>query len=61
MLVSKTLGDEMKKVLDDPIKMVNFIKQRQIDSRMFKKIVWKLEQTAHLHIAEEGVGMAQSV
>jgi hypothetical protein len=28
VLVSKTLGDEMKNVLDDATKMVNFIKQR---------------------------------
>jgi hypothetical protein len=26
VLVSKTLGDEIKKVLDDSTKMVNFIK-----------------------------------
>jgi hypothetical protein len=38
-LVSKTLGDEMKKVLYDATKMVNFIKQRTVHSRMFKKTV----------------------
>jgi hypothetical protein len=37
LLVSKTLGDEIKKVLDDTTKMVNFIKQRPVHSRMFKK------------------------
>jgi hypothetical protein len=36
VLVSKTLGDEMKKFLDDATKMVNFIKQRPVHSRMFK-------------------------
>jgi hypothetical protein len=38
-VVSKTLGDDMKKVLDDATKMVNFIKQRPDHSKMFKKTV----------------------
>jgi hypothetical protein len=38
VLVSKTLRDEMKKVLNDATKMVNFIKQRPVHSRMFKKL-----------------------
>jgi hypothetical protein len=38
VLVSKILGDETKNVLDDAIKMVNFIKQRPVHSRMFKKL-----------------------
>jgi hypothetical protein len=38
MLVSKTLGEEMKKVLDDATKMVNFIKQKSVNSRMLKKL-----------------------
>ncbi|XP_068115889.1 zinc finger BED domain-containing protein 5-like [Hyperolius riggenbachi] len=38
VLVSKSLGEEMKKVLDDVTKMVNFIKQRPLHSRMFKKL-----------------------
>jgi hypothetical protein len=29
----------MRKVLDDAIKMVNFIKQRLIDSKLFKKYI----------------------
>jgi hypothetical protein len=37
VLGSKTLGDEMKKVLDNAIKMINFIKQRPVQCRMFKK------------------------
>jgi uncharacterized protein YlaI len=36
VLVSKTLGDEMKKILDDATKNVKFIKQRPVHSRMFK-------------------------
>jgi hypothetical protein len=38
VLVSKTLGDEMKKVLDDATKIVNFFKQRPVHSGMFKKL-----------------------
>jgi hypothetical protein len=38
VLVSKTLEDEMKKVLDDAMKMVNFIKQSPVHSIMFKKL-----------------------
>jgi hypothetical protein len=30
VLVSKTLGDDINKVLDDATKMVNFIKQRPV-------------------------------
>jgi hypothetical protein len=45
MLVSKTLGDETKKVLDDAINMVNFIKQRPVHSRMFKNL-----NKQHIHL-----------
>jgi hypothetical protein len=38
VLVSKGLGDGMNKVLDDATKMVNFIKQTPVRSRMFKKL-----------------------
>jgi hypothetical protein len=38
LLVSKPLGDGMKKVLDDATKMVNFVKQKQVHWRMFKKL-----------------------
>jgi hypothetical protein len=44
VLLSKTLGDEMKKVLDDATKMVNFIKQRTVPSRMFKKLCENLDK-----------------
>jgi hypothetical protein len=44
MLMSKTLGDEVKKVLDDATKMVNFIKQRPVHSRMFKKLCENLDK-----------------
>lgn len=38
VLMSKTLGAELKSVLDDVTKMVNFIKQRPVHSRMFQKL-----------------------
>jgi hypothetical protein len=34
VLVSKTLGDEMKKVLDDATKMVNFITDQFTPERL---------------------------
>jgi hypothetical protein len=40
MLVSKTLGDEM----DNATKMVNFIKQRTVHSRIFKKLCENLDK-----------------
>jgi hypothetical protein len=47
VLVSKALGEEMKKVVHDAIKMVNFIKERPFHSRLFNKIVCKPGQRAH--------------
>jgi hypothetical protein len=44
VLVSKTLGDKMKKVLDVATKMINVIKQIPIHSRMFKKLCENLEK-----------------
>jgi hypothetical protein len=44
VLVSKILGDEMKEVLVDAIKMVNFIKHRPLHSRMFKKLCENLDK-----------------
>uniref|UniRef100_A0A0L8IF98 Uncharacterized protein n=1 Tax=Octopus bimaculoides TaxID=37653 RepID=A0A0L8IF98_OCTBM len=43
-LVSKSLGDELKKVFDNATKMVNFIKQRPVNSRMFKRLCESLEK-----------------
>jgi len=37
-LVSKTIGDELKAVLDDVVKMVNYIKSRPVKSRLFTKL-----------------------
>jgi hypothetical protein len=34
----------MKKVLDDATKMVNFMKQRPVHSRMFKKLCENLDK-----------------
>jgi hypothetical protein len=47
VLVSKTVGDEMKKVLNDATEMVTFIKQRQVHSRTYKNPCEKTGQTAH--------------
>ncbi|XP_072909831.1 zinc finger BED domain-containing protein 5-like isoform X6 [Hemitrygon akajei] len=44
VLMSKTLGDDMKKVLDAATKMVTFIKQRPVHSRMFKKLCEHLDK-----------------
>ena len=37
VLPLKSLGDELKKVFDDDIKMVNFIKQKSVHPGMFKR------------------------
>ena len=37
-LIAKTLGDELKKVLNQVIEMVNFIKSRPLKCRLFKQI-----------------------
>jgi hypothetical protein len=44
MLVSAALGDGMEKVLDDATEMVNFIKQRPVHSRMFRKLCENLNK-----------------
>ena len=44
MLISKSLGGELKKVFDDATKMVNFIKQRPVHSRMFKRLCENLDK-----------------
>jgi hypothetical protein len=38
VLVSKTIGEDLKQVLDVAVNMVNFIKQRPLKSRMFAKL-----------------------
>jgi hypothetical protein len=45
----KTLGDEMKKVMHDVTKMVNFTKQRPVHSRIFKKLCKHLDKQ-HINI-----------
>ena len=37
-LMSKTLGENLREVLDEVVKMVNFIKVRPAKSRLFEKI-----------------------
>jgi hypothetical protein len=44
VLVSKTVGDEVKKILDDATKMATFIKQRPVYSRMFKNLCDTLDK-----------------
>ena len=44
MLLSKSLGDELKKIFDDAIKVVNFIEQRSVHSRMFTRIRENLDK-----------------
>ena len=38
MLVGKTLGSELKAVLDVVVKMVNYIKNKPLKSRLFAKL-----------------------
>ncbi len=38
VLVFKTIGDDLKQVLDKTVNMVNFIKQRSLKSRMFARL-----------------------
>jgi hypothetical protein len=38
VLVSKSIGEDLKQVLDIVVNMVNFIKQRPLKSRMFAKL-----------------------
>ena len=44
VLVSKSLGDELKKVFDVATKIVNFIKQRPVHSKMFKRLSENLDK-----------------
>jgi hypothetical protein len=48
-MVSKALGDGMKKVLDGATKMVNFIKQIPVHLRMFKKLCENLNK-GHIYL-----------
>jgi hypothetical protein len=46
-LVAKTIGDDLKEVLETVVKMVNFIKQRPLKSRIFAKICQSMD-SAHV-------------
>ena len=48
VLVTKTLGDELKLVMDQVVKMVNFIKSRPLRSRIFSQLCKNLDAN---HIA----------
>ena len=51
VLISKSPGDDLKKVFDDVIKMVNFIKQRPVHSRMFRRLCENLD-TEHINLLQ---------
>ena len=42
-LMSKTLGENLREVLDEVVKMVNFIKVRPAKSRLFEKICTNMD------------------
>jgi ribosomal protein L23 len=44
VLVSKTIGEDLKQVLDVAVNMVNFIKQRPLKSRMFAKLCENMQK-----------------
>jgi hypothetical protein len=50
VLVSKNFEDDMKKVLDDATKMVNFMKHKPGHSRMFKKLCENLDKQRINHL-----------
>jgi hypothetical protein len=43
-LVSKTIGEDLKQVLDVAVNMVNFIKQRPLKSRVFAKLCENMQK-----------------
>ncbi len=44
VLVSKTIGDDLKQILDITVNMVNFIKQRPLTSRMFARLCENMQK-----------------
>ena len=42
-LMSRTLGEDLMEVLDQVVPMVNFIKTRQVKSRLFEQICTNME------------------
>ncbi len=44
VLVSKTIGDDLKQVLDITVNMVNFIKQRPLKSRLFARLCENMQK-----------------
>ena len=52
VLISKSLGDELINIFYDVTKMVNFIKQKLVHFRMFKRL--KTLQRAHIYIVPNG-------
>ena len=49
VLVSQSLGDKLKTVFVDVTKMVNFIKQRPLHSRIFKRL-WENLDKEHINL-----------
>ena len=48
-LIAKTIGVDLKKVLDQVIKMVNFIRQTPLKSRIFAKLCQSMD-SAHISL-----------
>jgi hypothetical protein len=44
VLVSKTIEEDLKQVLDVVVNMINFIKQRPLTSRMFAKLCENMQK-----------------
>lgn len=44
VLVAKTIGEDLKQVLDVTVNMVNFIKQRPLKSRMFARLCENMQK-----------------
>jgi len=49
-LVAKTIGHQLKNVLDDVLKMVNFIKMRPLKTRLFSLLCEAMESKFTKHI-----------
>ena len=53
LLISKSHGDELKKVFNDITRMVNFIKQKPVHFRMLKRLCENLEKRINLLLHTE--------
>jgi hypothetical protein len=44
VLVSKTVGEDLKQILDVAVSLVNFIKRRLLKSRIFAKLCERIQK-----------------